>query len=438
MKFLLIFALIFSTFVGGGAQTPATADTTEFDVNGLKVIVKRRPSSPTVSAGLFVRGGVKNQTASNAGIENLTLTTATEASTKFPRDTMRRELSRMGSSIGAGSGYDFSSIALSTTRQNFDRTWEIFSDVVVNPSFTQASFDLVRERTLTALRNRTTRPDDALSDLETRVLYSGHPYSVDPYGTIETISAMKLADLKAYHKSMLQTSRLLLVVVGDVDPKVLEKQVVASFGKIPRGTYKDERVKQFSFEKPSVEVTKRTLPTNYVKGVFGAPSLADPDYYAMRVAMTILQSRVYQEVRVRNNLSYAPNAEMDNNIANTANIYVTANDANRSIALMFAEIDKLQNQTGDADDNQGLAGYFLTTHYLQLETNAAQVAELARYELIGGDWRRSQNFIKNIESVTPADIQAVARKYMNNIRFFVVGDPEAIDNKVLLRAETGR
>lgn len=438
MKFLLVLALLLTSLVTGWAQTPATANTTEFDVNGLKVIVKRRPSSPTVSAGLFVRGGVKNQTASQAGIESLTLSTATESSSKFPRDAMRRELSRMGSSIGAGSGYDFSSIALSTTRQNFDRTWEIFSDVVVNPSFEQASFDLVRERTLTGLRNRTTAPDGALSDLETRVLYSGHPYAVDPYGTIETISAIKLADLKAYHKSMLQTSRLLLVVVGDVDPKVLERQVIASFGKIPRGTYKEERVKPLSFEKPSVEVTKRTLPTNYVKGVFAAPSLADPDYYAMRVAMTILQSRVYQEVRVRNNLSYAPNAEMDNNIANTANIYVTANDANRSIQLMFAEIDKLQNQTGDADDNQGLAGYFLTTHYLQLETNAAQVAELARYELIGGDWRRSQNFIKNIESVTPADIQAVARKYMNNIRFFVVGDPEAIDNKVFLRAEAGR
>ncbi len=437
MKFLLVFALIISTFVVGAAQTPATADTTEFEVNGLQVIVKRRPSSPTVSAGLFVRGGVKNQTSAKAGIESLTLNTATEASSKFPRDVMRRELARMGSSIGAGSGYDFSSIALSTTRQNFDRTWEIFSDVVVNPSFEQASFDLVRERTLTGLRNRTTRPDDALSDLETRVLYSGHPYAVDAYGTIETISAIKLADLKAHHRSILQTSRLLLVVVGDVDPKVLEKQVMASFGKVPRGSYKDERVKPLQFAKPTVEVTSRTLPTNYIKGVFAAPSLADPDYYAMRVAMTILQSRVYQEVRVRNNLSYAPNAEMDNNIANTANIYVTANDANRSIELMLAEIDKLQEQVGSADDNQGLAGYFLTTHYLQLETNAAQVAELARYELIGGDWRRSQDFIKNIEGVTPADIQRVAKKYMNNIRFFVVGDPAAIDNKIFLQAEIG-
>ena len=39
----------------------------EFDVNGLKVLVKRRAGSQTVAAGLFIRGGARNITAENAG-----------------------------------------------------------------------------------------------------------------------------------------------------------------------------------------------------------------------------------------------------------------------------------------------------------------------------------------------------------------------------------
>src|ERR687895_177229 len=57
----------------------------EFDVNGLKVLLKRREGSLTAAAGLFIRGGASNITAQNAGIETLMLSAATEASTNFPR-----------------------------------------------------------------------------------------------------------------------------------------------------------------------------------------------------------------------------------------------------------------------------------------------------------------------------------------------------------------
>src|SRR5678815_3701350 len=65
----------------------------EFEVNGLKVLVKRREGSLTVAAGLFLRGGAANTSAQNAGIEQLMLNASTEASTGFPREKMRSELS---------------------------------------------------------------------------------------------------------------------------------------------------------------------------------------------------------------------------------------------------------------------------------------------------------------------------------------------------------
>jgi len=436
---LLLTFVILSFVFGANAQgagqptTGAQADLiSEFDVNGLKVIVKRRPNAPTFAAGLFIRGGARNLTPTTAGIESLMLSTATEASKKFPRDVMRKELTKMASSIGAGSNEDFSVISFITTHPNFSKTWEIFTDTVMNPSFTQTDFDLVRSRTLTALKNQSISPDSALDVLQDKVIYANHPYANDPNGTPETIASFKLEDIRAYHQKVMTTSQLLLVVVGDVEPAYLQKLVADSLGKLPRGNYKETALPQITFDKPSVDVTTRAVETNYVKGVFAAPSLSNPDYYAMRVAMTLLQSKVINEVRNKRQLSYAPNAEMADDAANTANIYVTANDANQSVFLMLKEIETMQKEGVEEDEFTGLPGYFLTTYFIKQETNASQVAELARYELIGGGWRNSLKFIDNMLAVKPQDVKTVANKYMKNIRFVVIGNPSAINKQIFV------
>jgi predicted Zn-dependent peptidase len=439
-KIYLLAFLILTFFFSAAAQQsgrPSTASqanlVAEFDVNGLKVIVKSRPGAPTVSAGLFLRGGVRNLTAATSGIENLMLSTAAEASKKFPREVLRKELSRMASTLSAGSTEDFSVISLTSTRPNFDRTWEIFTDVILNPSFTKEDFDLVRDRISTALRNESISPDSFLDVLEHKVVYANHPYANDPNGTIETIGSFKLEDIRAYHQKAMQTSRLLLVIVGDVDANGLKKQITDSLGKIPRGDYKEQALPQLRFEKPTLDITSKAVETNYVKGIFAAPSLTSPDYYAMRVAITLLQSKVVQEVRNKRQLSYAPNAEMNDDAANTANIYVTAVDANLAVTIMLREIESMRENGVDEDEFTGLPGYFLTTYFIRQETNAAQVGELARFELIGGGWRNSLSFLDKMREVTPADVQAVAKKYMKNLRFVVIGNPSAINKDIFLR-----
>jgi hypothetical protein len=86
-----------------------------------------------VAAGLFVRGGARNITAQNAGIEALTWDVATEGSQKFPRAVLRKELARTGTGLTYGVNYDYSALSLISTRQNFDRAWEIFTDVALHP-----------------------------------------------------------------------------------------------------------------------------------------------------------------------------------------------------------------------------------------------------------------------------------------------------------------
>src|SRR4030095_13137834 len=157
-----------------GVVAKQAALVSEFDVNGLKVLVKRREGSLTVAAGLFVRGGARNITADNAGIEALMLSTATEATENYPRARMRNELSQMGTVIGSSVNYDYSVLSLACTRPYFDRSWQIFTDVALRPSFTKEDVALVQSRMVSTLRDDSDDPDTYLQRLQERVAYAGH------------------------------------------------------------------------------------------------------------------------------------------------------------------------------------------------------------------------------------------------------------------------
>ncbi len=402
----------------------------EFEVNGLKVLVKRRAGSQTVAAGLFIRGGARNITAENAGIENLMLSSATEASANYPRERLRSALSSMGTVLGSSVNYDYAALSMGSTRPNFDRSWDIFTDIALRPAFTREDVSLVQARLVASLRDDQDDPDTYLQRLQERVAYAGHPYINRPEGTAESMGKLTPEDLRRYHQQMMQTSRLLLVVVGDLDATQLRNRITATFGKLPRGDYRPQPVQPLAFGAPTVDVTARTIPTNYVQGVFAAPAMTSEDIYPMRVASFILGQRVLEEVRFKRNLSYAPDAFLGSQGANIGGIYVTAVDANQAVRVMLGEIIRLQNEQIDNDDITAAVSGYLTNYYLRQETNAAQVGELAQYELIGGGWRNAMVFIERLRAVRPTDVERVAQKYMRNMRFVVLGDPSRVDKKV--------
>jgi predicted Zn-dependent peptidase len=336
----------------------------------------------------------------------------------------------MGTVIGSSSNNDYSVLSLGCTRNYFDRSWQIFTDVALRPSFTNEDVSLVQKRMVVSLSDDTDTPDVYLQRLQERVAYAGHPYLNSTGGTPETIAKFTPDDLRKYHANLMETSRLLLVIVGDLNPTEVRDVVTASFGKLPRGSYKPADVPQLTFDKSTVDITPRELKTNYIQGLFTAPPLTSPDIYPMRIASSLLRDRVFEEVRVKRNLSYAPDAFLRTQAANVGGLYVTAIDANQSIRLMLNEISRLQNEPVSADDIHAVIAQYLTTYYLGQETNAAQAGELAQYELIGGGWRNSVDFLEKLSAVTPADIQRVSQKYMRNIRFVVLGNPQSVDPNI--------
>lgn len=411
--------------VSGAHGLAQTGDpTNEFVTpNGLKVIHRQVPGNDVIAVQFFFRGGTRNITARNAGIEPVMFEVAQAGTKNLSKSQINRELASMGTIIDSGPSNDYSIVAMRCVRQHFDRSWQILTEILLNPLFEDRELELVREQLLNALRQENDDPDSVVSTASNRLLFANHPYYNRPSGSIESVSRITSADLKAYHAAHLFASRMLVVVVGNVTLDDMKKKTTTSFAHIPRGEYKADAPPEFEqAATQNFTLSERKLLTSYIRGTFAAPPLDSPDYPAMAIAINILQQLFFQEVRVRRNLSYGADATLLTQGTNSGFISVTTARPNETIQVMFDQIDFLQRQTIPQEGLRSIVSGYLTNYYLKLETNDAQAARLAEYELLGGGWQRSLTWIDQVRRVTGDDIKRVAGKYLRNFHFAVAGD----------------
>lgn len=426
------------------AQTPvpatsspsvsATDSTTEFTTaNGLKVIHRRVTGNEVVATRVYFRGGSRNINEKNAGIETLMWEVAQVGTKNFTKSQINREKDRVGTVITSGGSYDFSVVASLCIRQHFDRTWNLLSDVILNPTFDEKEVALEKDKLINALRQENDDPENQVTSLSDKLLYVTHPYSNRPFGTVETIGKLTAADLKAYHRTQLAASRMLVVIVGNIPLDEIKRKIEASFGKLPQGDYKPGPPPEFKNNtKAELEIIDKVVPTNYIRGTFPAPSIGDPDYPALMVAQTILAQLFKIEVRDKRNLSYAPNIDLSTQATNTGFISVSTPKPNEAIKIMFDQIDLLQRNVLPPAMLTEIVTGFLTTYYRNLETNDSQAARLAEYELLAGNWRKALTWLDDVAKVKPEDINRVANKYLKNYHFAVAGPVKEFDRELFL------
>jgi zinc protease len=404
-------------------------DVTVARVHGVDVLVKRIPGAELAAMQLCIRGGARNVSAADAGIERLALRTAIAGGTSaLDKDAYFRKLAALGSNIGALTNPDYASLTGKTLTQHWDKTFEILVDTFLRPALPASEFELQKQRQIAALRSEDEDPDATLSVLAHRVLFAKHPFENRSIGTEATVSKLTHDAVNVHLAKLRESGRLLFVTVGDVNPEHVIERVKAAFGGLPTGTYGQAPYPSITFDKPSLQITERKLSTNYIQASFSAPRWGNPEFVDGMIAIDLLRSHLFEQVRTKRNLSYAPGATFStNHSVPTGYLYVTATDPNTTLRVMFDEVRKLQDEPVSEDELAGAKATFLTRYLMQGESSDAQAEMLAAAFLLGGDWKFVRTLPERVRAVTPGHIQAFAKTYMRRFQTVVLGDPSKID-----------
>jgi zinc protease len=407
-------------------------DVTTGTVHGIQVIVKRNPGAELVAADLIIRGGVRNWTDQNAGIEALLLSTmATGGTESMPKDQFSRKLASLGTDLGGSAGNDYSALAIKCLLNQFDPSFDLLADAFLHPALPAPEVELQRQRQLSELKHEQESPDGQLSLLTEKTIFAGHPYARRAIGTDATVKGLTREQLVAHLKKLQESGRLLLVIVGDVDAKQVMARIADKLGGLPAGTYQETEIPRLAFAAPKLDTVQAQLPTNYIHMGFAGSRWSEADFAAGMVAIRALDHRLFEEVRTKRNLSYAPHASINGrSMAPAGFLYVTAVDPNTTVGVMLDEVKKMQVAPLSEVELAGTKSVFVTGFMSQGETTDGQADLLAATQIYAGDWHWFRKMPEAVRAVTAKNVQDYMKARVGKLQVDLVGDPTKLDPKL--------
>ncbi len=434
-KYTLTIVLIVIPFLTIVAQEVNNKGVEEFDVNGIKVILKHSPKE-VISTKLYIKGGTANYSKEQEGIENFALNLVISGgTTSLDKIAFSTASDKIGVSIGVNSDYDFSSINLTCVKQYWDESWNLFSDIIMSPAFDLEEFTNLKENLIAQAKQTMSDPDSELRNLAMGNVFKGKNYAKDTQGTEESLKKISLENLKEYYTYLLGRKRMFLVVVGNINKEDLKSKVEASLAKLPEGS-SPVIEEQTTINEPTNVIQDRDIATNYIRGYMSAPKMNSKEGVAMMVAMRVLGERLFIEIRTKRGLSYAPASFYANGIVNSPYnaIYVSTIDPKQSIQVMVNEINKLRKDGFTLKELKDIQQSFLTNHYMELETMASQSGNLGLAEL-KGNWKMAEEFANIVNDISLDDINSAIKNYTKSISWTYLGKKDMINEEDFLQPD---
>jgi zinc protease len=404
------------------AQSGADTLTTSYDVSGLRVIQRVNRNTDIVAARLYLLGGTRQLTKSTAGIEALLLEASGAGTERYPDDQAQRAMARTGSVVQLEADVDWSVFGFAGLAADFDVAWDVFQERITKPTLTARAIELIRNRLITRAHRRYTDPDARIQVIAGQSMFPDHPYSLDPEGTEESLRGITTEQVRTYAHDQIVTSRMLLVIVGNVERAHAESLIAATLGRLPRGEYRWTLPPQAPDIPARWLVEHRLIPTNYILCYFSGPPPTERSYWSFRVATALLSSQLHYAVRKERSLSYAAYAPFFDRAAPIGGAYASTAKPDEVLPLMRHAIRVLQEQQIDG----GTLARFLDSYafeYLAANATAEDQADfLARADLYLGDFREGDEFVKRMRGVTPMDVMYVANQYMSKLQYAYLGD----------------
>lgn len=406
-------------------------------IDGVKVIVQASENQ-IVEIQTIIKGGVQNYPADKAGIEDLAMRALTECGTaKDDKNSFKNKLDKVGAQMSGYSGMDFANFTMNCIKSDFNTVWPLYVDALTTPAFNGKEFARIKQDAINALKARASNPDYAIRQFAREVAYAGKDYAKSPEGKEETVIPLTVDETKDYYKSLLTKSRMVVVVVADLDSDLIRRDVSAMLASIPEGKPFEVKKTAYAPRRNTFVSEKRDFATNYIQAVTGAPLPGSNDYNAFKLAMAIFYDKNFLEVRTNHGLSYAPYAFFDDGLSPSAEIGVSTTDPNKYIGVVDTLVTKIKKDGFTGDELKNEKSTYLTYFYYEKETNNAQAYELASSEVLENDWHKALTFNEDIKKVDVKDLNNVFNKYIKNLTWVYMGDPAKV-NPALFTKSTSK
>jgi zinc protease len=389
--------------------------------NGIRLVIKEDHSLPIVSVVAAFDGGIRDETEKNNGINNLVAAMLTRGTTKFTAQALAERIDRIAADVSGFSGRDSLGLKAEFLSQYRDEGWDIFADVLLNPSFDSDELDKVKDIVGAAIDRNKDNLFQRTVELFKKGLYGRYPYSLPTIGTETSIASLSRGGLVDYYRGAAVPDHMVISVVGDVRPEEVLKRVVDLFGGLSGAADATPVVAPVS--KPSRPVrTDETVAdkeqAHILYGFLGTDYLSD-DQYPMEVLAAVLGGmggRMFMELREKQGLAYSVDAFNVGGVGpGFFGVYMATAPKNLTTATegIKKELARVRDEGISPEELDRAKNYLIGNFEISLQENLSTASLMAADELYGLGYDYLKRYPEKIDAVTQADVRRVVETYLD-------------------------
>jgi predicted Zn-dependent peptidase len=405
-------------------------NTREFP-GGLRVFSEPLNEATSVSLGVWIRAGSRDERDEVAGISHLMEHMLFKGTPSMNALGIAEAFESIGAQDNAATGEEYTVLYARFLPEHLERALDIMSEMVTQP--TLADLDREREVIVEEIKMYEDRPDQLADEYLSGLIFHGDPLGRPIIGSAETVRGVDRGTLKSFHDSTYTTPNVFVVAAGKLDSGELERMVEEKLAnKLPSGEPFVRNARPTSPESRFYYKFKETEQYHVAMGSLGIPASSD-ERFAMSALSNVLgggmSSRLFQEVREKRGLAYAVYAyHQGYSDAGATKMYVgsTTGNVEEAARVIAEQLDRIRDETVTEEELQRTKEQLKSSTILAMESTAARMTRIGRSVITGSELLTPEEISARIDAVTTEDVQRLANKHLklDNMYLAAVGPKE--------------
>jgi predicted Zn-dependent peptidase len=393
--------------------------------NGLTILTEVMPAVRSVSMGIWVRTGSRQESEEENGISHFIEHMVFKGTKNRSAEQIARDADSIGGHLDAFTAKECTSFSVKALDEHVPRAFDILSDLFINPLF--QSEDILKESRVIQeeIKMVEDTPDDLVHEIFTQSYWRGHALGRPILGTRRTVGSFTRERLFDYFQRHYTPNSTLLAAAGNLEHARFVDLVAKSFGDLPCGPVADDGPPPTPH--PSIR-HRHKKELEQVHLCVGAPSYPLPHEkrFACYLLNTVLgggmSSRLFQNIREKRGLAYSVFSGLSSfRDAGCLSVYAgtALENARQVLGLILDEFRQLKSEALSDQELQHAKDYLKGSLLLSLETTGSRMSNVARQEMYFGRYISLDETSRRVDEVAAPEILEVAREFFQTDRLAV-------------------
>lgn len=405
--------------------------------NGIKLFYLRKEKLPMIRLNLVVEAGGKFDFFTKPGTARLTSQMIDEGADGLTALELSDEFDLLGTDFSISADNDFIILSLQSLTENFEKSLELFSKVILKPDFPEKEFEREKKKLLVNILQLKDDPERIAEQIFDKIIFANHYYAMPVSGYLDTVKKVNLNDVLNHYSKYFKANNSFIAAAGNLTPEEIFQLIEKYFDTYSSSSEKISLPEKFEVLDKKIFVYDKSdsvqteIRVGYLSGKRNIS-----DYFSKLLLNTIFggqfNSRLNSNLREKKGYTYGISSHFvytKNAGYFSISTSVSSENTFDAVKEILSEIENLKN--GVTTEELNFAKTALTRKFpLNFENYRQLTSNLSALAIHNLPLSYFNEYLRNLNSVTIGQVNEQALKISQaDMKIILVGNKKSFENE---------